>query len=180
MSEKITVVGETKLSDVRILGIDPSLTSTGYAVIDLDGKLKFCDTIKTKSNENLFDRWDRIVNTLIQIAFVNACTSVKPFVYMEGYPYGMARRGGGHIFGLAELGGIIKYEFRTQKGTEIQVVATQTAKKAATGKGNAKKEQVRAALQEKYSILEEKVSLDITDAIAVALAGREKILNELA
>ena len=75
---------------------------------------------------------------------------------------------------MAELGGAIKYALWRRHDALTIPIAPATAKKAATGKGNAKKEDVLRVLKAKYVELaheERKVTLDETDAIAVGLAG---------
>ena len=164
----------------NIVAIDPSLCSTGWAVLNQERELIECGTIKTKKLRGI-DRIDYIVSEILGIvlsAFSGREQDTPMLVFIENYPFGIGKLAqSGRIFDLAELGGTIKYVLWKEHNIITIPIATSTAKKAATGKGNAKKEDVSRFVISRYVTVlglgDRKVSLDETDAIAVGLAGWE-------
>lgn len=107
---------------MKVLCIDPSLTSLGYA--EDDGTTGVVQP-KSRGVERLaeLDEW------MIQ---KSAGVDV---VYLEGYAY--ARANQAHQIG--ELGGVLRLVLH-YAGVEVVVVPPASLKKFATGKGNATKE----------------------------------------
>lgn len=158
----------------RVMGIDPSLTSTGWAMGDMKGKLIDFGKIQPKELRG-YQRWEYILNNLMGVC-EGVLLNDDLHVFIEGYPFGIGKMAhSGRIFDLAELGGAIKYMLRDRYDVETVVIATQTAKKAATGTGRATKEFVQQELKKKYKQLEDEKSKDVTDAVAVMLAGINKL-----
>lgn len=83
---------------------------------------------------------------------------------MEGYAMG-AR---GRVFNLGELGGIIKLA-AFSRDIPVLVVPPTTLKKWVTGKGNAPKDQMIAAVKKKW--YKEVSSDDVADAVALYYFG---------
>lgn len=83
---------------------------------------------------------------------------------MEGYAMG-AR---GRVFNLGELGGVIKLA-AFMKDIPVLIVPPMTLKKWVTGKGNASKDQMLAAVKSKW--YKEVESDDVADAVALYYFG---------
>ena len=65
-----------------ILGIDPGLENTGWAVIN-EGKLVNCGVIKTKKTDELVERLEIIYNNIENVnihSFINVCIQVYEYV----------------------------------------------------------------------------------------------------
>lgn len=143
----------------NVVGIDQSLTETGYVVIPDTGAYA-SGVIKPKMYG--VDRLiyiENILNTLI-----DAQTSL---VVMEGYAFNPRA---GQAFSLGELGGVIKRMVRL-RGVPLISVAPGTLKKYVTGDGNAKK---NVMLLETFKRFGETFTNDnICDAYCLAKLGHE-------
>lgn len=111
----------------RILGLDLSLTATGWALV-WEGSPRW-GVIKSKSRG--VKRLSEIRNAVLDIL-----NQTQPsLAVIEGYSYG-SHQG---MAGLAELGGVIRL-LLLDMAIPFIVVAPATNKKFATGKGNAEKD----------------------------------------
>jgi crossover junction endodeoxyribonuclease RuvC len=115
------------MSRPSILGLDLSLTATGYC---RDGE---CGRIVTKLRG-----WERVACILQTVQDLAGDADV---VVVEGYSFGSR---GNTLFQIAELGGIVRFDL-CRNGTPYVDVAPGTLKKYATGKGNAGKDEMIAA-----------------------------------
>lgn len=120
---------------MSVLGIDPSLSSSGFAY-ELDGSV-YTGTIKTKSLRGM-ERLSFILDSLSSIL----STPAQKFrlVVLEGYAMG-APGGKGRAFDIGELGGILKHHLWRQ-GYDMLIVPPSNLKKFATESGVAKKPEV--------------------------------------
>ena len=117
----------------RFVGLDLSLTSTGWAVLS--------EATSTPSYGRVRPGKLRGEERLVRIRTdVMAVAQASTLVAIEGYAFGA--RQGREVLG--ELGGVIRVALH-EAGTPFIVVAPPTLKKLATGKGNAPKEAVLAA-----------------------------------
>lgn len=120
-----------------VLGIDPSLTSTGYAIGD--GRMVTTGTIKPKKLTGP----ERLL--FIQAAIENMLDERDiSLVAYEGYAMG---RFAGRSFDLGELGGVLKTTIYRRK-IPLLLVPPTSLKLFATGKGNADKDQVKVAMSQ--------------------------------
>lgn len=149
---------------MRILGVDPSLTATGYGVVDVVGNRVQALTygvIRTNAKHPLPERLKKIydgVRTVIE-------QDHPQYVSMEDVFYssnikvalklGYAR---GAVFLAAANLGIPVAEY-----------APREIKQAITGIGSASKEQVQAMVQRLLRLSELPAPLDASDALAIAL-----------
>lgn len=123
----------------KVVGIDPSLTSTGLAVRDSAGRLK------------AYALGDKDLRGMARLVFLRNAISrhldrLRPsLVVYEGYALGF-RGKSNTIFDLGELGGVLKLLI-LEKGLDILLVPPNNLKLFATGKGNADKAQVSLALE---------------------------------
>jgi Holliday junction resolvasome RuvABC endonuclease subunit len=160
---------------VRVLGVDASLTSTGYAYRDRDQVV--AGSIPTK-NMSGPARLEHVLSTLA--AIVDRC---KPtFIVLEDYAKG--KGGMGRTFDIGELGGVIKHYFY-KRGIDVMLVSPTTLKMAITGRGNADaakkvegrktkikdktKPEMRAALRTTFGIIT--TQGDAADAAGLMLLG---------
>lgn len=125
-----------------ILGFDPSLTSSGFAYC-VEGKYHTgrITPKKLKAAERL-DFIQQSFYELIDKVYVS--TGRMDLIVYEGYAMGMPN-GQGRLFDIGELGGVLKL-VAWDMGVDVLLVPPTNLKKFATGKGNAKKDQVIQAV----------------------------------
>ena len=112
-----------------IIGIDPSLTSTGLCVMSKQGEL--LETYAVNSRFNGVKRLQDIKNKLVEKCCHNHNAIDKAItVFIEGYSYG-SKNGREE---LGELGGVIRLMLYEQKIPFIDIAPT-SLKKYTTGKG---------------------------------------------
>jgi len=145
-----------------ILGIDPSLTSTGICVMSEHGNI-----LSTKAITSYFTGVKRLKDFKEQI--IDICQYVaglkeKTSVFIEGYSFGSI----GRKEFIAELGGIIRLTLYEQELEFVDVPPT-VLKKYITGKGNADKVAVGVAVMKQYG--EGFDTTDQTDAFVLCQIG---------
>lgn len=153
------------MSALRIVGLDLSLTATGIAVThDQVGEPRLaCRTVspRRRPSDNIIDHV-RLHETFQAVAAALAC---KPdLVVVEWLP--AVTGTGGAPLRLAELHGALKH-FMWAKGHRYVDVNPSHVKTYATGKGNAKKDLVRAEITARYGGLLHIGTTDEADATAL-------------
>lgn len=155
-----------------VIGIDPSLTSTGIVVLR-DGKLELAETAKNCPELGTIERVSLIRERIINI-IENLSDGKKwqapGLIVIEGFSYGSKGRS---VFDIAYLGWRIREELEEYKSDDnipwIEVPPAQL-KQFATGKGNANKEII---LQQVYKHWGEEFSdNNQADAYVLAQIGR--------
>lgn len=153
-----------------VLAIDPSLSSTGYAVIDSDKKLICKGKINVSQKETTDERVFQIINKL------NYLPKADYIIFEDGFV-------GKNVQGslkLAELRGAIIFNFKSQQIPVIHQQPKEIRKNFGLS-GNAKKEEVANKVQEYYPFLQEQIgpysdkqnkdkTSDIYDAISIGLS----------
>lgn len=144
---------------MTILGIDPSLSSTGICLMSEDGQV--IDSLAIKTDKVGPERL-----SFFRQSFINLI-SMRPGirVFIEGYSFGS----GGKRESMAELGGVIRLTLYDQAIKFIEV-PPKTLKKFATGNGNADKIQMGVQLMKEYGL--EYPTSDQTDAFWLCQFGR--------
>lgn len=122
---------------MELMGLDLSLTSTGYSINQETG------VISTASKGP--ERLTRISNEIIDIVM---STSIDA-VILEGYSFA-SRNSQAHSIG--ELGGVVRMCL-WQRGVSYVEVPPTCRAKFATGKGNASKNEVISAISAKTNIV---------------------------
>ena len=155
---------------MRILGLDLSLRSTGYVLLDEDqvvwhGVVGFPD-LREAERLHRFDNW-------IRTAITMQVPDPELHVAIEGYSYG-SPQGHTHAFGVGELGGVIKLAVH-QAGLPLHIIAANTWKALLCGKGGLAKDLCRLELYKRHAI--EFPSQDTLDAWAVAMCLRRQLLG---
>ena len=160
---------------MRILGIDPGLTKTGFGIIDANNetlKLIDCGIIKPKSKDKLERRLLTIFTDMSKII-----SRYQPtIVCIEEVFYGKNVKSAlllGQARGAAMLSAasnkIIIFEYSAKK-----------IKQSITGNGNANKDQVKFMVGSILDIKNLDIPLDASDALAVALCHFQQFkINEL-
>lgn len=150
---------------MRIFGLDLSLASTGYCLLDEEyvvwhGTVSGGDLRETKRLE-FFDGW------------IRAELRDKRFdaVGIEGYSYASRFT---HAHALGELGGVMRLAIH-QARIPMHVVPPASWKKALCGKGNLDKRNCSVEIQKRYGV--SFASEDTLDAWAVAMYVRRQLLG---
>jgi Holliday junction resolvasome RuvABC endonuclease subunit len=146
-----------------VLGIDPSLSSTGYAFNYLEGITAvqyYC--IKAKKIRGCARLYH------FRTAIRSILDRVNPeLVVYEDYSYGSKGRA---TYGIAELGGLFRLELY-ERGLDVLFVPPTSLKVFTANHGFADKETMIAMVKEKHKI-EESIGDDEADAIALWYLGR--------
>jgi Holliday junction resolvasome RuvABC endonuclease subunit len=128
---------------VYFLGIDPSATSSGLALIDRNGEIVFTKTIKTKSRR-LGDRLAFIRDFFV--AEIRRYLPVIKYAVIEAPAYDKPQQ--------ADLLGQVRGIFLLMcydRNIPVLLVAPTSVKKFATGTGSAEKETMVKAAQAQWS-----------------------------
>jgi len=152
---------------MKILGIDPGSIRCGYAVIETYPKLKLIDAgfikIKEKNLQfqlsELIEGIDFILKEDIdEVAMENIFYAYNPKTVLK----------------LAQFRGALSLRILQLHGNFFEYTPLQV-KKAVTGNGKSKKEQVAFMVKRILGIKGEIKPLDITDAIAVAITHSQRV-----
>ncbi|EDM23635.1 crossover junction endodeoxyribonuclease RuvC [Caminibacter mediatlanticus TB-2] len=152
---------------MRILGIDPGTIRCGYAIIESFPKLKLIDAgfIKITEKElqyqlsQLIEGLDLILeNQIDEVAIEDIFYAYNPKTVLK----------------LAQFRGALSLRILQKHGFFAEYTPLQV-KKAVTGNGKAKKEQVAFMVKRILGIKGDIKPLDITDAIAVAITHSQRI-----
>lgn len=139
---------------MKIVGIDASLTGTGIAILN--------GSIRTECIHTNLAGPQRLVEIREK---VRGIVEGADLVVLEGYAF--ARPNQAHQIG--ELGGVLRVMLH-EMGIEVLEVAPAAVKKYATGKGNAKKEEVAVAIYKRWG--QEFKTNDEADAFVLATIGQ--------
>jgi len=152
---------------VIVLGVDPGLAATGYAVLEAgDGRprMRECGCARTKSRHPLEARLQAIHDELAQvISRWRPELAVLEGLYAE-YKFPRTVILMGHARGVVCLAA-------NQAGARVLEVAPAEVKSALTGSGRASKEQIRRAVTRMLSLQSAPESEHECDALALALVG---------
>jgi crossover junction endodeoxyribonuclease RuvC len=151
---------------MRILGVDPALTITGYGVVDIRGnnlQLLEAGIVKTSAAQLLSQRLSKIfrgITDLISETKPDVMVLEKLFAHYHhpttAYLLGHAR-------------GVI-YLAAAEAGVPVVEYAATRIKKAIVGKGQASKYQVQRMVANLINLKKLPEYLDVTDALALAIA----------
>ncbi len=155
-----------------IIGIDPSLTSTGIVVLR-GNKVELAVTTKNKPALGTIDRVRLIYERIVCVA--ESLTDGEKWqapdlIVIEGFSYGSKGRS---VFDIAYLGWRIREELerlRTEDGIPWLEVPPSQLKKFATGQGNANKEIILQQVYKRWGV--EFSDNNQADAYVLAQIGR--------
>lgn len=151
---------------MRILGVDPALTVTGYGVIDVRSNKLFlveAGIVTTSPKQILTHRLDKIHRAISKLI-----TDTKPEVMVLEKLYAHYRHPT-TAFLLGQARGVICLACAQAKIPLVEYPATRI-KKAIVGQGLAGKYQVQRMVATTLDIKELPKYTDVTDALALAIA----------
>jgi len=152
---------------MKILGIDPGLKATGYGVLEcgLQGRVKALEvgSIEPKAKLALTEKLLRIHQYLTEIIKRQKPDTVvlEKLYSHSAHPMTVAVMG--HVRGVICLA-------CAQQGVVLVEESPKRVRKAVVGNGNASKEQTRRVVANFLKIDPESLTLDASDALALALA----------
>ena len=154
-----------------IFGLDPAIRTTGYGIVRAHGPSQYeiidCGVIANKQSMPHSECLRRLfggVNELIDLYNPDCAAMEEPFVGRNSKTaiiLGMAR--GGILAALA-VRGVPAYSYMPS-----------VAKRAATGSGSAEKSRIAFILAAEFGISVEKIPLDSTDALALAMCHIQRL-----
>jgi len=152
-----------------ILGIDPGTINCGYALIKKNGQnIKLIEAGLIKISEKVLQyQITQLIEAIDQI-FINHSIDE---VAIEDIFYAFNPK---TVIKLAQFRGALSLKILQIHGNFSEYTPLQV-KKAVTGNGKAKKEQVAYMVKRILKINKEIKPLDITDAMAVALAHSQRV-----
>lgn len=147
-----------------VLGIDPGLTRTGYAIVEVVGNRERAVTagvIRTDADLDVADRLVELANdmaALLDDYEVDAAAIEQVFV----------NRNRGTAMAVARASGVVMAAI-ADRGIEVAEYTPSQMKMAITGSGSADKAQVAGVLAMRLGIDPPSGPADIADALGVAL-----------
>ena len=158
---------------MRILGIDPGLSLTGYGCVDLspgrlEPKLVEAGVFRLRPKGPIAFRLAQLFEDLSDLL-----DELKPEVMVVERlfsHYKHVRTGilMGHARGVVLLAGQLR-------GIEVDELSATEVKRAITGNGHAPKQQVQASVMVQCGLAEPPSPPDVADAIAIALCAARRI-----
>lgn len=148
-----------------VLGIDPSLRATGYGLIDFQRphiKLIETGTIEPKTKDLIQHRIHSIHCSLHNIIEEFGPTVMVVEKLYAHYNHPITASLLGHVRGVICL-------LCAQKNIQLVEESPKRIRKALTGNGNASKQQIRRFIAYTLQIDERQLTLDASDALALAL-----------
>ncbi|MGE5196991.1 MAG: crossover junction endodeoxyribonuclease RuvC [Deltaproteobacteria bacterium] len=150
---------------MRILGIDPALTVTGYGVIEC-AKNKFslleAGIIKTSSTQSVERRLNKIYQSVSELIADTRCEIMVLEKLYAHYRHPVT------AFLLGQARGVICLACAQNHIPLVEYSATRV-KKAVVGKGLASKSQVQRMVADLLGLKCMPKYLDVTDALALAI-----------
>jgi crossover junction endodeoxyribonuclease RuvC len=159
----------------RVLGVDPGLTITGWGIVDGDanaGRLVDCGTLRTNAKAPRAERLRDIaegIRALIRDHQVAECAIEQQFV--------SANVRSAMVIGEARAAAMIA---AAEADVPVFEFPPTSVKEAVTGWGGAPKEQVAQMVAVQLGVASIEGPLDVSDALAVALARLGDLRLELA
>jgi len=150
---------------MRILGVDPSLKATGYGFVDfINNKTKIIEAgaIEPKQSDLIQDKIQKVYKYLDELIVEH-----KPDVMVLEKLYAHYK----HPVTACKLGhvrGVICFLCAVRK-VKLVEYSVKRIRKALVGNGNASKLQTREVVAHVLKINKDKLTLDASDALALAL-----------
>lgn len=158
------------MSDGIILGVDPGLNITGFGIITASGgtvRLVEAGTIRTKPADPLTPRLTELYEGITQVIERYSPEVMGLEKIYSHYRHPATAIIMGHARGVLCLAAGLK-------GIRVESLPASRVKKAVTGNGRAGKMQVNGMVRRILGIKEELKPVDVSDALAVALALYEE------
>ena len=153
---------------MRILGVDPGLNTTGYGVIEIEAsssktvKLIEAGIIRPRPSDLLPDRLNKIYQHLQNIIdeFTPGVMVLEKLYAHYRHPATACKMG--HVRGVICL-------LCAQKNVEFSEYSVKRVRKSLVGEGAASKQQAQDWVARILKIDKKKLTLDASDALALAL-----------
>jgi crossover junction endodeoxyribonuclease RuvC len=158
---------------MRILGIDPGLSLTGYGCVDclpnaLEPKLVEAGVFRLQAKTSMHHRLGQLFEDLTQVLDeLNPDVMVveKLFTHYKHVRTGILMA---HARGVVLLAGQLK-------GVQIEELAVTEVKRAIAGNGHASKQQMQHAVMLQCNLKQPPNPPDVADAIAIALCALRRM-----
>lgn len=151
-----------------ILGLDPGLNTTGYAVLEAAPNgpiLREAGIIKSatkRTTTEMADRLKVLYDGVIEVIDQYAITTMAVEQLYAHYEHPRTAILMGHARGCMMLAG-------AQRGIDVQSYAATRIKKIITGNGRASKEQMQLTMLREFRLKEMPEPHDVADAMGIAL-----------
>ena len=158
----------------RVLGVDPGLNITGYAVLEFSGlepAVVEAGAIRTRAGESMAGRIEQLHADLGEILREFRPDAVAIEQLYAHYKHPRTAILMGHARGVIMLSA-------QQAGVTVKSLAATHVKKSLTGNGHASKEQMQRSVQAVFRLATIPKPPDVADALAIALcAGRAAMMR---
>ncbi|VAW19840.1 Crossover junction endodeoxyribonuclease RuvC [hydrothermal vent metagenome] len=148
-----------------VLGVDPGIKATGYGFLDFSKqKVLIQETGTIEPNpkdlfENRINKIHKILDALVVQYHPDVMVLEKLFAHQK---HPMTSSILGHVRGVICL-------LCAQRGVRLVEHSPKRIRKALTGNGNATKLQIKQMVAHSLGVNEQKLTLDASDALALAL-----------
>jgi len=159
-----------------VVGIDPGLRATGYAVLEAVGgelALRDCGEFRSTAKRPLEERLEGIFSELEWVLelWKPEALAVEKLYSSYSFPYTAIVMG--HVRGVICLAA-------RRAGSRVMEIPSTEAKKALTGYGRASKEQMRVSITKLLGLKEPPRSEHMADAMALAMVGVMRVKSPMA
>lgn len=144
---------------MKVVGIDQSLNGTGFAY--RDGDAVMTGRVDPKKLRGI-PRLSYIKRTITEVLDY----AHPDIAVMEEYAF--SGGGGGRVFHIGEIGGVLKI-LLWERGIDVIIVGNKTMKRFIAGKGNAEKPEMVAAIKNRFGLIVD--SHDEADGCGLMLTG---------
>lgn len=148
-----------------ILGIDPGLERTGYAVVEMPRRVvRDAGLVTSNARHDLGTRLAEIADGLVEVLDEQRPDRVAVEALFAHYKHPRTAILMGHARGLvlAEA---------ARRGIEVVSLAATEIKRTLTGNGHASKAQMQRAIQVTLGLYERPAPADVADALAIAFCA---------
>jgi crossover junction endodeoxyribonuclease RuvC len=162
----MTVRASTRASGTRVIGVDPGLNATGYAVIECGKAVRLLEAglirLPKSAGNNLPVRLELLFNGLSEVMqeFRPQTMCLEEIYSHAEYPRTSVLMG--HARGVICLAARLAL-------VPVVSLSAKRIKQSVTGNGNASKVQVQRAVQHFFSLARVPHPPDVADALAAAL-----------
>ena len=158
---------------MRVLGVDPGLGVTGYAVVDLNGhepRLLEAGAIRPGSRSDLPQRLRTIRADLAELIgeFHPEVLGLESLYSEYRFPRSALQ--------MAHARGVVCLS-AAEAGLPVVDIAPRAVKNAVVGIGSATKQQVQRTVQALYGLKNPPTPVDVSDAIAIATAVAYRVVR---
>lgn len=155
------------MTHTRILGIDPGLNTTGYAVIEVTDSPKLLEagvirSVERREPADMAARLKALYDGVIEVIDQYHPTALAVEQLYAHYDHPRTAILMGHARGTILLAA-------AQRGLSVHNFASTQIKKTITGSGRASKEQMQLSMLREFHLTTMPEPADVADAMAIAL-----------